>query len=175
MDEASHSYPSFSEKRKFFTSSLLKAKVRLESFFFAWTVGMLHSVREALVSLLFFFFVACQDKRGPFLRLGVQSLLPDCSTLSWFLHSCSKKDASYWRATSAQCRVWTPGRPRGRLGCRLAWRLEKKWKKMLLVACTSWYLLLSLSHNTKKGKKNTKRSNRFFLIFFLKKLSLQLL
>lgn len=55
MDDASHSYPSFSKikKRKFFTLCLLKTKVHLESFFFAWIVGMLHSVCEALVSLFF--------------------------------------------------------------------------------------------------------------------------
>lgn len=66
MDEASHSYPSFSKKRKFFTLCLLKAKVRLESFFLhvdRIVDRMLHSVREALVSLFFFFHSLSRQTR----------------------------------------------------------------------------------------------------------------
>lgn len=157
MEEASHSYPSFSKKKKKILHLMpLQSKSPPRKVFLCgdrWNA----SFCSRSFGFTFFCFIACQDKRGPFLRLGVQSLLPDCSTLSWFLHSCSKKDASYWRATSASCCVWTPAQPRGRLECRLVWRLEKKWKKMLLVVCISWYLLLSLSHNTKKGKKYEKK------------------
>lgn len=114
--------------------------------------GMLHPVCEALVSLW---------HRNPKKNRSLLSAtsLSDCSPLSWFLHSCSKMPVATYLNGKRHLLVLR-GHALARSLARKAtcgrltspWRLEKKWKRSgcLLVTCTLWYLLLSLSHKIKE-------------------------